>query len=310
MLFGIALTLAGAVSLALYRVLVSKVLKRGETADNRPGVTVLNSMASAVSMLTLLAVFFASGGDADIRPGFWSAVLISGICNAVISTLMFKALSIKGTDVSLIVPIADTTPVAIVILAMFITDEHPTAQGYAGIVLLVAGTYALNIQALIEKRQQGWSVRTFLAPFLALGRSRGVLLAFIASVIGCVSISYDAIATRSGHPLLAIACIMIGPTVFNVVVTVFIGAQGQWIDRKRLMPWAGGLGVFHGAAVGLFGWSFLHLLVAYQATVKRVETFFVLLLARWILGERKHFATRLVAVALLLVGITLIAWQR
>lgn len=308
MTIGILLTLAGSAIVALYRVLIRKVMNRGAAEEDRPVESVLNAATSICATAALLVAFVASGAHADIQPTFWRAVAVSGALNVAISAFAFQAL--KREQASLVVPIFDTTPVAIVFVAMLVTGEMPTPVGYLGIALLVLGTYTLNIQALIDELKQRWSLRAFFAPFLALRRSVGVRFAFLAALLGCVAISFDGVAARSGDPLLAMACIVGVSAVGHLVRASTGGHAAQFLERRRGMPWAGFLGVLFGIAVGMYAWSFRFLLVAYQATVKRTETFFLLVLAWAILRERKHFAARLVAVVLLVAGTTLIAWQR
>lgn len=235
---------------------------------------------------------------------------VTGSLNIVISYCGFKAMQTKD-DVSLVIPIRDTTPSVVVFVAWMITREVPTTFGYIGILLLVMGTYTLNVQTLIDKLYAGhWNWRAFLEPWLALGRLRGVRYALVASCIGCVAITYDGLAARSGHPLLAIACVMSFAAVAHTARAGLSGLKGQFIERRRGMPWGGvGLGLLYASAAALYYFSFRFLLVSYQATVKRMETLMVLLLAYVLLGERKDFRTRLVAVGLMVIGTAFIVWR-
>ncbi len=303
-LFGIGLTLAGAVLLAGYRVSLRKVGLLDEAA--RPVESVRTAAIMTVGTLALFAAFLANGQPADIQPGFWQAVAISGALNVLISALSIKALELG--EASLVVPIADTTPAAIVVTAMVVTGERPDASGMAGIALLVLGTYTLNIHELVDKLHEGqWSLRSFFAPFLALGRSPAVRLAFLTSGCGVLSLPFDAVAARSAHPLFAVACIVAPSAVVHTGRALAGGHGGQFFDARRHMPWIGALGLLFAGAVGIFFWSFRYLLVAYQATVRRTETVLVLVLAYLILNERKRFGTRALAVCAMVAGTLLIA---
>lgn len=303
-LFGIGLTLAGAVLLALYRISLRKVGLLPE--DARPVESVRTAAINAVAATTLFGAFLLSGQPADIHPGFWTAVAISGTLNVFISALTIKAL--EKEEASLVVPIADTTPAAVVLVAMAVTGERPDRLGLLGIAFLVLGTYTLNIHELVDKLHAGkWSWRSFLAPFLALGRSAGIRLAFLASGCGVLSLSFDAVAARSAHPLFAVACIVAPSAVVHTGRAIAGGHAGQFFDRQRRMPWLGAPGFLFAGAVGIFFWSFRYLLVAYQATVKRTETVIVLVLAYLILNERKRFGTRAIAICAMVAGTLLIA---
>jgi len=310
-LFGVLLTLFGALMVAIYAITLRAMLHRGKSAEERPEESVLNGGVMSVAAVLLFAIVFATRTSIELAPGFWKYVAITGLLNILISYLGFKALQTKD-DVSLVVPIKDTTPAAIVLTSWIIVGERPSTMGYVGILLLVAGTYTLNIQGLIDQLHSGrWTWKAFLEPWLALGRSRGVRLAFAASAVGCLAIPFDGLASRSGPPLFALACVISFSAVAHSVRALTTGAGRQFFDRRRGMPYAALVGgALFATATGLFWWSFRFLLVAYQATVKRSETFFVIVLAFLILRERKSFRSRMAAVLLMCIGTILIARSR
>ncbi|MDQ7815035.1 MAG: DMT family transporter [Patescibacteria group bacterium] len=307
-LFGVLLTLIGALMAAVYAITLRTLLHRGKSEEERPEESVLNGGVMATAAVLLFATVFATRTTIELAPGFWKYVAITGALNILISYLGFKALQTKD-DVSLVVPIRDTTPAAVVLTSWVIVGERPSAFGYVGILLLVAGTYTLNIQGLVEQLHSGrWTWRAFLEPWLALGRSRGVRLAFAASAIGCLAIPFDGLASRAGPPLFALACVISFSAVAHTARALAKGAGSQFFDRRRGMPYAALVGgALFAIATGFFWWSFRFLFVAYQATVKRSETFFVVILAYLILRERKSFRSRLVAVLLMSIGVILIS---
>ncbi len=307
-LIGLLLTLFGVIVVANYRILLKRVLGRGESEADRPAESVLNAGIYWVGALTCFAVYAVSGDYMSIQPSFWLAVVVTGILNIGISFCAARAL--KTEQASLVVPIFDTTPAFIIFVAMLVTGEFPTLIGYIGILFLVLGTYTLNIHEFVEKLQGGkWSVRAFLAPFLALGKSVGVRLAMLGAACGCVAITYDAVAARSANPILACGCIFLFPAVTHTIRALVMGYGRQFFDTKRAMPSAALLGVLYALACSAYDWSFRYSLVAYQSTVKRIETFVVLALAYFILKEKKNFRARLAAVGLMFIGMILINWQ-
>jgi len=308
--FGVILTLSGAMIAAFYAISQRKLFSRGQSDDERPAESVVSGSAMATGAVALFIAFAVSGQAANLQPGFWRFVAVTGTLNIVISYCGFKAMQTKD-DVSLVIPIRDTTPSAVILVSWFITGESPTTFGYIGIAMLVMGTYTLNVQTLIDKLYNGrWTWRAFLEPWLALGRLRGVRYALISSCIGCVAITYDGLAARSGNPLLAVACVLSFSAVAHTARACLTGFGKQFFERGRGMPWGGaGLGLLYAAAATLYFFSFRFLLVAYQATVKRMETLMVLVLAYVLLGERKDFRTRLAAIALMVAGMLFIIWR-
>jgi drug/metabolite transporter (DMT)-like permease len=307
-LIGLLLTLFGVIVVANYRILSKRVLTRGKSEADRPAESVLNAGVFWVGAVICFSVYAISGDYMPIQPSFWLAVAITGVLNIVISLCAFQAL--KREQASLVVPIFDTTPAFIVFVAMLVTGEFPTLIGYIGILFLVLGTYTLNIHEFVERLQGGkWTVRAFAAPFLALGKSAGVRFAMLGAACGCVAIAYDAVAARSANPIFACGCIFLFPAVMHTVRALVAGYGKQFFDTKRAMPSAALLGALYALACSAYIWSFRYSLVAYQATVKRIETFVVLVLAYFILKEKKNFRARMVAVGLMFIGMVLINWQ-
>ncbi len=307
-IFGVLLTLIGALAAAFYAITIRTILRRGKNEDDRPDESVLNSGVMIVATGLLFAILLATRTEITLAPGFWKYVTATGLLNILISYLGFKALQ-TSDDVSLIIPIRDTTPAAVILTSWLIAGEQPALLGYFGILFLVAGTYTLNIQSLVEKLHGGrWTWQAFLEPWLALGRSRGARLAFAGACIGCIALPFDGLASRSGPPLFALACVISFSAVAHTLRAMASGAGRQFIDRKRGMPYlaiAGG--ALFALATGFYWWSFRFLFVSYQATIKRSETFFVLVLAYLLLGERKSFRMRMVAVLIMSIGVILIA---
>ncbi len=305
---GVLLTVTGSLFAACYAIMQRKAFTRGVDENHRSHESVLLAGTYLVTATMLFVGWMLTGQPSRVSPHFWMYVCATGSLNVLISYCSFKAVETKE-DISIVIPIRDTTPAAVVVTAWFITGERPSSVGYLGVLLLVAGTYTLNIHTLVEKLHQGqWSWRSFVEPWLALTRSKGVRYAFVGSAIGCVAITFDGLASRNAHPLFALGCVMSFPACAHLCRVVWNGRTSQLMDRERGMPWiVFGLGVLYASANACYYFSFRHLLVAYQATVKRTETFLVLVLAFILLGERKNFRSRMVAVALMVAGTVLIA---
>ena len=307
-IFGVLLTILGSCLLAAFAIGQRKAFTRGEENEDRPHESVLLAGTYLVAAGVLYLAFLCSGQPIQMRANFWIYGMTTGLLNVAISYCGFKAVASKE-DVSIVIPIRDTTPAIIVFTAWFITGERPSAIGYLGVLFLVMGTYTLNVHTLMEKLHGGkWTWIAFLEPWKALSRSTGVRFAFLGSLIGCVAITFDGLASRSAHPLFALAYVLSFPAIMHLTRVIIGGRTRQLFDARRAMPKiAFGLGLLYASAGACYFVSFRFLLVAYQATVKRTETFLVLVFAYFLLGERKNFRSRMAAVALMVIGTVLIA---
>ena len=133
------LVFVGAVFTALYNVYTKKIQNTGWSAHS--AVLVVFHQGGAALLLLLSSLF--TGGP-ELRSGFWSAVVISGVLNIGIAYGTMRARSLE--DVSLVTPIATTTPAFVILSSMILLGEYPSSLGKIGIGVLVLGTYLLNIQ--------------------------------------------------------------------------------------------------------------------------------------------------------------------
>jgi len=103
--------------------------------------------------------------------------------------MQVRALSIS--PLSLTIPFLAFTPLFMLLTGWVVLREVPNAQGVAGILLIVAGAYAINI----DKIRGG-----VLAPFKAIAREPGSRLMLIVAFIWSISSVYDKVATVNSSP--------------------------------------------------------------------------------------------------------------
>ena len=211
---------------------------------------------------------------------------------------------------SLSVPILDTTPAAVIFLSWWILGQKPAPTGYIGIILLVIGTYILNLSAFVDKAYQGrWTLRSFFAPFTEAFRKRGIRLAFCAAALGCVAINFDGMAARSMSPFLALALALTPSLIVNFIRARSGGVLSQLRNPNRMDFLMKIYPIIVGTMLCLYWWSLTNLIVPYQATLKRMETLFVFFLAYFLLKERKNPHMRFVATVIIITGAILVTFS-
>ncbi|MEG5040761.1 MULTISPECIES: EamA family transporter [unclassified Microcoleus] len=129
-------------------------------------------------------------GIPPLNSQFWLALLIGGSINAVTALLYIKA--IKLSDLSLTLPMVALTPLFMLVTSPLIVGEYPNFFDYIGILLIVAGSYLLNIK---EKSKGS------LAPFKALLDEPGPKLMLIVAVLWSIAANFDKIGVTNSNPI-------------------------------------------------------------------------------------------------------------
>lgn len=122
---------------------------------------------------------------------FWWVLGVDGALNLAAGILYMRA--IARSDLSLTVPIIAFTPVFLLLTSPLILGEFPDASGVAGIVLIVAGSYILNL----SRRSHGW-----LGPLRALFTEPGPRLMLMVAMIFSVTSNLDKIGVENSSPIV------------------------------------------------------------------------------------------------------------
>ncbi len=166
----------------------------------------------------LLFLLSAVRGFPSIGPDFFAAVAITSFLNILGLSLIFKALS--SSDLSLSVPMLSFTPAILIGTSYIILHEVPSMFGFAGICIIVSGSYVLNIA---EEHEH------YLDPIKAMMRNRGSWYMLIVAFLFAISINFDKIALLNSDPFFGMAL-----TVTTIgVALLLICAYYRYAGRKR-----------------------------------------------------------------------------
>lgn len=167
----------------------------------------------------LLFLLSAVRGFPSIGPDFFAAVVITSFLNILGLSLIFKALS--SSDLSLSVPMLSFTPAILIGTSYIILHEVPSMFGFAGICIIVSGSYVLNIA---EEHEH------YLDPIKAMMKNHGSWYMLIVAFLFAVSINFDKIALLNSDPFFGMAL-----TVTTVgIALLFISAYSRYASRKIL----------------------------------------------------------------------------
>ena len=254
----------------------------------------------AVGSVILLPVLLLTGLP-PIQPSFWLAIVIGGSLNILAFTLYVRAL--KLADLSLTVPLVTLTPLFLLVTSPLLVQEWPTWADGIGVILLVVGSYVLNMNAL--NIGTGLSQSPF-EPLFIMARNPGSRLMLCVAFIWSITSNFDKIGVVNSSPLLW-AVALFGTIAGGMVPFVFFrkGRGGIVLlkDQWRLL---GITGAFNAIAITFQMVALTLAPVAQVIAVKRMSALLSVLFGHFFFGE-KGLKERLLGAAIMVSGVVIMA---
>lgn len=232
-----------------------------------------------------------------LGPRLWPALFAGGTLNVIAAILFMKAL--KHSDLSLTIPMITFTPLFLLATSPLMIGEWPKPLGLAGVLLVVLGSYVLNI----KERHAG-----FFAPFKALVREKGPRLMLIVAFIWSITSNFDKIGVKNSSPLFWVLAMNVYMALVLLPIVLYKSRQGVKVvvaNWKSLLP----VGLFN-ATAQIFQMTAVSLtLVAYVISVKRTSVIFGVIFGA-LLFKEKGLKERLVGAAIMVAGVALIMFSK
>ncbi len=287
----LSLTLLCALSLAAADALTKKLLPAYSAVE----LVVVRFGVTAVLLLPLLLVNLP-----EVMPPIFFWVWVGLALPLEVLAMVLYMTAIRDSPLSLTLPYLAFTPVFVILTAWLLLGEQVSQQGFAGILLVVAGAYGLNVEHARLREPRSW-----LAPILAIGRENGSRL-----MLG-VAFIYSMTSVLGKGALQYIPATTFGPLYF-VVLGLFTLLVFSWRQQDALrVLWRPSWGhlvigllmammvVTHFLAIELVQ-------VAYMISVKRTSILFGIVLGALLFAETR-LLQHLLAAALMIFGVALIA---
>lgn len=205
--------------------------------------------------------------------------------------------AIKVSPLSLTLPFLAFTPVFIILTGWVLLGEQLKPAGIAGILLIVAGSYFLNIAHI-----KGG----FFSPIGAIFREQGSWLMLLVSFIYSITSVLGKIGVIHTNPYFFGSTYFIGLAFLMTAIMPF--SSGSSIKNLRGSPFKG---IIIGGIYAIMVFS--HMLAisqveaAYMVSVKRVSLLFGILYGAWWFREER-IAERLVGAVIMLFGVFIIGF--
>ncbi len=232
-----------------------------------------------------------------IDPAFFRILLI--LLPLEISAYFLYLKAIKASPLSLTMPFLSLTPVFMLFTTRLMLNERIDAFGTAGILLVFAGAYILNIER---------SKKSLLSPIRSILREKGsVYMIIVAFIYSITAILGKLAVNNSSHIFMsAVYFPVITLLLFPVMMTRY-SRQGKLIRALRNQKWLflllGGV-FFVTVVVHFFALSIS--IAAYMVAVKRLSMIFAIIYG-WLVFRETHIRNRLLGTAIMILGVVFIS---
>lgn len=233
-------------------------------------------------------------GIPALNSQFWIALLIGGSINAVTALLYIKA--IKVSDLSLTVPLVALTPLFMLLTSPLIVGEYPNFFDYIGILLIVIGSYLLNI----KEKSQG-----YLAPFKALVNEPGPKLMLIVAFLWSITSNFDKIGVQNSSPIFWLFSIFGTMSILLLPVLLYKTPNPSRKILKQL-PMLAAMGFFNAIGVLCQMQALTLTLVVQVIAIKRTSVLMGVLFGHFIFKE-KDIQQRLLGAGIMILGVFFIS---
>jgi drug/metabolite transporter (DMT)-like permease len=265
-----------------------------------------------------IPIQFLFGGVPNIQTAFWWPFLFAVLLNVLIQYWGNKAQF--SEDVSIVSSLQGITPAFVILTSFIMLREFPTISGLAGILVIVLGTYILNLR-ILEKKDASVSEdlngeypsklsHRILLPWKRMLHSRGARLALYTAILGSIALNFDKLAVVSSSPMILAGTKF---TAVGIIVYLFAKASGRWdririADRRRFFLPVLGIGIILGFSEVLMNTGYLFGIVPEVGSLKRMQIVWTVMMAGVFLGE-KYNLVRTIASLTIVAGVVLIGLQ-
>lgn len=244
-------------------------------------------------VVVLLIFIFGFFVDFRFTIPYFAALSVTGTIN-VLATILYMHSVSKG-DISEIIPMLSFTPLFMLITSPVIVGEIPKPGGIAGIILVVIGSYLLNVN--LRKRN-------FIDPLKAIFKNAGTRTMLFVSFLYSITSNFDKVAVNNSSPIQHLLFlnfyVFLGVSVVVIVSRKF-DLEQLYMGRYSLIM----LSLLNLIGSMLFLLAITYTYVAYVIALKRTSGMLSVLIGHFILKEA-NVRERILGSFIMFAGVLLI----
>lgn len=246
---------------------------------------------------SLMSLFvFASGKDLP-ELSLRSLLLAAAAAVCFVLYHWFTGVAYREGDLSVTYPLAQTAMLYVPIWGVLLLGESLTLVGGAGILLIAAGAYCIQLRSL--------SAGEFLRPFAQLGNSsvQAALLAGFVYSVGAIIDKTGVDSYSAYHFTYVLVFFMLGFMSLNLLRPRYRGRiLKEWRLNRKLVLWSGPIML---ASFLSFRFGLQLSPVSYAVPVRQVSLLIGVLIGILFLGE-SFGRIRLLSSGLILLGVVFV----
>jgi len=231
----------------------------------------------------------------ELDYAFYKAFILALPLEIIAIVLYIKALRIS--PLSLTLPFLSLTPVFLILVSYVILGEKVSFQGGIGIILIAAGSYALNLHTI-----KGG----IFEPFRAITKETGSVLMIIVAMIYSITSSLGKMAIEHSSPMFFGFTYFMAVTIFFSPFALKMGRPDlkSFISERRfkalLLP-----GLFFSVMIASHMTAVSLAKVAYMISIKRTSLIIGVIYG-YLFFKEKNIRERLSGATLMFIGFVMI----
>jgi len=270
----------------------SDALTKKALADTNEYLVAFFRLLFALPFLLCL-LFFTPIPRIDAE--FYRAFAVSLPLEILAMILYIKALRVS--PLSLTLPFLSLTPVFLILISYLILGEKVSLRGGAGIFLVAAGSYVLNLHEV---------KKGILGPLRSVAREKGSVMMTGVAVIYSITSSLGKMAIEHSSPLFFGVTYFVAMTIVLAPIALFMGRGGlrRFAAEKQykalILP-----GLFYSIMIVSHMTAISLTKVAYMISLKRTSIIMGIIYGYFLFKER-NIGERLAGAVIMFVGFVMI----
>lgn len=225
---------------------------------------------------------------------FWLVLLASSAILTAATVFYMKA--IKSEDISLTMPMVSFTPVFVLLLSPMVIKEIPNWYGIVGILLIVTGSYILNV----KERKNG-----YLSPLKELFTNKGTFYMLLVALFWGFNATLDRLGVHNSSSILWLFSPYPVMSLFLLLIILFHNPK-ILKPLPKLLPRLIPLSLAGILETAFYLIAINYTYIAYVVSVKRFAIIISIAIGYLFLKE-KDTKERLAGAFIMIVGLVLIS---